>query len=130
MTTSYVIKGGSLPNGKKSDLVIADGVIKEMATEIAPSGHTVIDAADSILLPGLVDLHTHLREPGKEDAETVLSGSQAGVLFEQQDCGRSHPQSVLADLGGLDRRRKIDGRARDDSRAGGLELYQAGRNTD
>ncbi|HEY9481838.1 MAG TPA: amidohydrolase family protein, partial [Micromonosporaceae bacterium] len=40
----------------------------------------VIDATGLVALPGLVDLHTHLREPGREDAETVLSGSRAAAL--------------------------------------------------
>ena len=43
-------------------------------------GAEVIDAAGLIALPGLVDLHTHLREPGREDAETVETGSRAAAL--------------------------------------------------
>ena len=121
MTTSYVIKGGSLPNGKKSDLVIADGVIKEMATEIAPSGHTVIDAADSILLPGLVDLHTHLREPGKEDAETVLSGSQAGVRGGYVALSAMANTSPVADTAGV-----VEQVFRLGQRAGLLDVYPIG----
>ena len=121
MTTSYVIKGGSLPNGKKSDLVIADGVIKEMATEIAPSGHTVIDATDSILLPGLVDLHTHLREPGKEDAETVLSGSQAGVRGGYVALSAMANTSPVADTAGV-----VEQVFRLGQRAGLLDVYPIG----
>ena len=48
--------------------------------DAAPSGAQTIDAAGLVALPGLVDLHTHLREPGREDAETVLTGSQAAAL--------------------------------------------------
>jgi len=121
MTNSYVIKGGSLPNGKKSDLVIADGVIKEMATEIAPSGHTVIDATDSILLPGLVDLHTHLREPGKEDAETVLSGSQAGVRGGYVALSAMANTSPVADTAGV-----VEQVFRLGQRAGLLDVYPIG----
>jgi len=121
MTTSYVIKGGSLPHGKKSDLVIADGVIKEMATEIAPSGHTVIDATDSILLPGLVDLHTHLREPGKEDAETVLSGSQAGVRGGYVALSAMANTSPVADTAGV-----VEQVFRLGQRAGLLDVYPIG----
>jgi dihydroorotase len=39
-----------------------------------------VDLADLVLLPGLVDLHTHLREPGREDAETIATGSRAAAL--------------------------------------------------
>lgn len=121
MTTSYVIKGGSLPNGNKSDLVIADGVVKEIATEIAPSGHTVIDATDSILLPGLVDLHTHLREPGKEDAETVLSGSQAGVRGGYVALSAMANTSPVADTAGV-----VEQVFRLGQRAGLLDVYPIG----
>lgn len=52
--------------------------------EVKPAGkigiaEEVIDAKDKVLLPGLVDLHTHLRQPGREDAETVLSGARAAA---------------------------------------------------
>jgi len=78
-----VIKGASLLGAQTADLVITDGVI----TEVAPTGSTtslkdvsqVIDADGLVALPGLVDLHTHLREPGREDAETVLTGSRAAA---------------------------------------------------
>jgi dihydroorotase len=79
MSSTILISGGTLPDGKKSDLLIKDGVIAEIATTIKAEGAEKIDASNAILLPGLVDLHTHLREPGKEDAETVESGSRAGV---------------------------------------------------
>ena len=46
----------------------------------APAGAHVIDAGGLVALPGLVDLHTHLREPGREDAETVESGTRAAAL--------------------------------------------------
>lgn len=74
---------GVRPYGEDAvDLVIADGVITEIT---APGRGTssdglVIDADGLFALPGLVDLHTHLREPGREDAETVLTGSQAAAL--------------------------------------------------
>jgi dihydroorotase len=61
------------------DLVVADGLIVDIVSPGNGSG-TVVDASGLVALPGLVDLHTHLREPGREDAETVLSGSQAAAL--------------------------------------------------
>ena len=80
MSQKLFIKGGTLANGTKADISIADGVITSIATlPSAPDGAQVIDAKDCIILPGLVDLHTHLREPGKESAETVLSGSKAAA---------------------------------------------------
>jgi len=79
MSSTILISGGTLPDGKKSDLLIKDGKIAEISPKIESSDARIIDASKSVVLPGLVDLHTHLREPGKEDAETVESGSQAGV---------------------------------------------------
>ncbi|MSO42790.1 MAG: dihydroorotase [Candidatus Planktophila sp.] len=75
----YLLKKASLPNGATSDLLIVDGLIKNLAANISDADATVIDVKGSVLLPGLVDLHTHLRQPGREDAETVLSGSRSGA---------------------------------------------------
>jgi dihydroorotase len=77
--SSRVLRGVRPYGEEPVDLVIADGVI----VEIAPAGRgdgEVIDADGLIALPGFVDLHTHLREPGREDAETVLTGSRAAAL--------------------------------------------------
>jgi dihydroorotase len=80
MSQKLFIKNGTLANGTKADISISDGVITSIDTvQSAPDGAQVIDAKDCIILPGLVDLHTHLREPGKESAETVLSGSKAAA---------------------------------------------------
>jgi len=79
MTSSFVIKGGKLPDGSQSDIAIKDGLISAIGSDLPVAKATVINGKDCVVMPGLVDLHTHLREPGKEDAETVLSGSQAGV---------------------------------------------------
>ncbi|MDO5736968.1 MAG: dihydroorotase [Propionibacteriaceae bacterium] len=73
--TKFVISGAEHADGTRADLFIADGVF----VEERPSGADVIDADGLIALPGLVDLHTHLREPGREDAETVASGSMAAA---------------------------------------------------
>lgn len=75
MAEPLIISGAMLPNGSVSDLFIADGHF----VEEAPLGATRIEAAGLRALPGLVDLHTHLREPGREDAETVASGSAAAA---------------------------------------------------
>jgi dihydroorotase len=78
---SVVIRGCAPLGGRAVDVVLDGGVIVEMGARVEPpSGARVIDAGGLILLPGLVDLHTHLREPGREDAETVASGSAAAAL--------------------------------------------------
>ena len=101
MTTSYLIKGAVLPHGGKSDIAIADGLITQMAPELNIPGATVVNAANAVVLPGLVDLHTHLREPGKEDAETVLSGSQAGVRGGYVALSAMANTSPVADTAGV-----------------------------
>ncbi len=75
----YLLKGAALPDGHKADVLIADGCIEEIDSNLIDAQATLIDVRGSVLLPGLVDLHTHLREPGREDAETVLSGSRSGA---------------------------------------------------
>ncbi|MBV9659597.1 MAG: dihydroorotase [Acidimicrobiales bacterium] len=59
-----------------------DGRITSVTTKVSsvPAGTVVLDAAGCIVAPGLVDLHTHLREPGREEAETIDSGSRAAAL--------------------------------------------------
>jgi dihydroorotase len=76
--TSLLIKGASILGQQTADVYVDGGVIRAVgrATEAA---ETTIDADGLVLLPGLVDLHTHLREPGREDAETVLTGSRAAA---------------------------------------------------
>lgn len=63
------------------DITLAEGRIASMdAPGRAPSADVVIDAEGLVGLPGLVDLHTHLREPGREDAETIATGTAAAAL--------------------------------------------------
>jgi dihydroorotase len=71
----YVLRGARPLGGEPADLYLHDG---RLAQDPAP-GATVIDADGLIALPGLVDLHTHLREPGREDAETILTGTRAAA---------------------------------------------------
>jgi dihydroorotase len=60
-------------------MLLRDGVIAELGDDVDGTGARVIDAGGLVALPGLVDLHTHLREPGREDAETVASGTRAAA---------------------------------------------------
>jgi dihydroorotase len=78
--SNFLLSGLTLPDGTSSDIQIANGVITAIGKSLGRnSTDQVIDFKGSVVLPGLVDLHTHLREPGKEDAETVLSGSMAAA---------------------------------------------------
>ena len=78
--SNYLLSGLTLPDGTTSDIQITDGVITAVGKSLPKqSADQVIEFKGSVVLPGLVDLHTHLREPGKEDAETVLSGSMAAA---------------------------------------------------
>ena len=79
MSQQYLLKNAQLPNGTMSDLLIVDGFISSIASNISGAEAQVIDVTGSVVLPGLVDLHTHLRQPGREDAETIYSGSRAGA---------------------------------------------------
>ncbi|WP_232676041.1 dihydroorotase [Nocardioides sp. R-C-SC26] len=75
-----LIQGARLLGADAADLLLVDGVIAEIGSLTAPDGAVVVDADGLVALPGLVDLHTHLREPGREDAETVRTGSQAAAV--------------------------------------------------
>jgi dihydroorotase len=77
---TYLIKGARVLGGAPTDLLLRDGVIAEVGAGLSVQGAETVDADGLIALPGLVDLHTHLREPGREDAETVESGTRAAAL--------------------------------------------------
>ena len=73
-----VLKNVRPLGGDIVDVRIEDGVIAQIGTGLEAA--EVVDGAGAILLPGLVDLHTHLREPGREDAETVATGTRAAAV--------------------------------------------------
>jgi dihydroorotase len=78
-STRWLIRG-AIVNGSRTDILLGDGVITQLGANLDDSKATLLDAAGLIALPGLVDLHTHLREPGREDAETVQTGTAAAAL--------------------------------------------------
>jgi dihydroorotase len=81
---TYLIRGASILGAGAEDLLISDGTIAARgaaaATHKDADGASVIEAAGLVALPGMVDVHTHLREPGREDAETVETGTRAAAL--------------------------------------------------
>jgi dihydroorotase len=101
----YHIKNGTLPNGEKKDISIENGVILSIdnvgSVASISSDYVVVDAKGSRVLPGLVDLHTHLREPGREDSETVLTGSRAGAKGGFTALSAMANTSPVADTAGV-----------------------------
>ncbi|MGI5118114.1 dihydroorotase [Marinactinospora thermotolerans] len=79
-TTTYLLRGARLLGGHPTDLLLRDGVVAAVGAGLDAGDARVVDAEGLIALPGLVDLHTHLREPGREDAETVASGARAAAM--------------------------------------------------
>jgi dihydroorotase len=75
-----LIRGARVLGETTADLLVVDGTITEVGGGLEAAGAEVVDADGLVALPGLVDLHTHLREPGREDAETVLTGSRAAAV--------------------------------------------------
>jgi dihydroorotase len=73
------ISNAKLVNGNLVDIEITNGLISKIDKATGSKVIDGIDAQSKLLIPGLVDLHTHLREPGREDAETVLTGSRSAV---------------------------------------------------
>ncbi len=86
MSASLVIRGGTVVDAggsRRADVRInpSDGTILELGPDLdTGAGADALDAGGCLVTPGLVDLHTHLREPGGEEAETIESGSRAAAL--------------------------------------------------
>jgi dihydroorotase len=94
------INNAKLADNSLVDLEINNGVISKLGKS---SGKQTdgIDATGKLLLPGLVDLHTHLREPGREDSETVLTGSQAAVAGGYTAISSMANTNPVADTAGV-----------------------------
>ncbi|MSW16869.1 MAG: amidohydrolase family protein, partial [Actinobacteria bacterium] len=73
------IRNVNLVDGSIVNVEIDQGLVKTISKSTGKDNLEGIDGAGKILMPGLVDLHTHLREPGREDSETVLTGSESAV---------------------------------------------------
>ncbi len=82
---TLVVRGGRIVDAgrtRQADLLIQDGIITSVTATVSsvPPGTVVLDASGCLVGPGLVDLHAHLREPGREEAETIETGSRAAAL--------------------------------------------------
>ncbi|MFC4495001.1 dihydroorotase [Streptomyces ovatisporus] len=78
-TSKTLLRGARLLGGEPRDVLIDGETVAEVGSGLDAAGADVVEAEGRILLPGLVDLHTHLREPGREDSETVLTGTRAAA---------------------------------------------------
>ncbi|GGS54502.1 dihydroorotase [Planobispora rosea] len=96
---SIVIKGARILGGEPADILIEDGAVAAVGQDL--TGDETVDARGLIALPGLVDLHTHLREPGREDAETVESGTRAAALGGYTAVHAMANTSPVADTAGV-----------------------------
>lgn len=99
MTLEFAIKNLIGLDGNSCDIAVKDGVLINIESLAADAKH--FDGRGFLVAPGLVDLHTHLREPGKEDAETVLTGSQAAVAGGYTAISAMPNTSPVADTAGV-----------------------------
>lgn len=102
MSARYLLRNVAPLGGDRTDVLVAGGVVAAMGTGLADDDDTrVIDGTGLVLLPGLVDLHTHLREPGREDAETVETGTRAAALGGYTAVHAMANTSPVADTAGV-----------------------------
>lgn len=100
---SYLIRNINL-NGDTVDIAVEEGRVSKISTSgsiVADQSAKVIEANNCIALQGLVDLHTHLREPGKEDSETIASGSLAAAKGGFTAVSAMANTSPVADTAGV-----------------------------
>jgi dihydroorotase len=100
-TERTLLKNATLPDGRVCDVLIENGLIQAVAPSLHDPDAVIFEAKSMIVMSGLVDLHTHLREPGREDSETVLSGSRAGVKGGYVALSAMANTSPVADTAGV-----------------------------
>ncbi|MEA2829024.1 MAG: dihydroorotase, partial [Actinomycetota bacterium] len=84
MTDHVLIRGGTVVDAtgsRRADVLVSGRVVAAVGEDLdVPAGARVLDAGGCVVAPGLVDLHVHLRQPGREEAETVETGARAAAL--------------------------------------------------
>jgi dihydroorotase len=99
--TTYLIRNARILGGEPTDLLLDNGAIAEIGPGLSADRAEVVDADGLVALPGLVDLHTHLREPGREDAETVRTGTQSAARGGYTAVHAMANTSPVADTAGV-----------------------------
>jgi dihydroorotase len=84
VSAPLLLKGGRVLDPSRSvdatlDVLVAEGRVAEVGARLKTKGATVVDVAGLLVCPGFIDLHTHLREPGREDKETIATGTRAAA---------------------------------------------------
>jgi dihydroorotase len=84
MSERLLLKGGRVVDPGRAldadlDLLLVDGEVAELDARVAARGAEVLDVAGLVVCPGFIDLHTHLRQPGREDKETIATGTLAAA---------------------------------------------------
>ncbi|MEV4897461.1 amidohydrolase family protein, partial [Nonomuraea sp. NPDC055795] len=95
-----IIRNVRVLGGEPVDIRVSGGTITEIGTGLQGT-EEIVDGRGAIALPGLVDLHTHLREPGREDAETVLTGTQSAARGGYTAVHAMANTSPVADTAGV-----------------------------
>ena len=96
-----LFRGARIDGAAAADILVADGLIVEVGAGFSRNGATEIDVDGLVALPGLVDLHTHLREPGYEASETILTGSRAAAAGGYAAVFAMPNTSPVADTAGV-----------------------------
>lgn len=94
----YTLSNLQMGDGSQVNIVVKDSCIASVGSDVEGD---VVDCSGLLVLPGLVDLHTHLREPGKEDSETVLTGSRAAAKGGFTAVSAMANTSPVADTAGV-----------------------------
>ncbi|MGI9078417.1 MAG: dihydroorotase [Gemmatimonadaceae bacterium] len=127
MTRPVLLRGGRLLDPGQAldvngDLLLADGLISRLGGEIqAPEGATIIACEGAVVAPGFIDVHVHLREPGREDVETIRTGARAAAAGGfTAVCAMPNTDPVT------DNQAAVGFIIRQASRAGGARVYPIG----